>query len=391
MKVAIIGAGVSGLIAGIVESKNNEVYIFDKNSTSCKKLLLTGSGKCNIGNIDNDIKHFHSSNTDKLKSIMTSEKIKDGKLFLESLGLVLKSKNGYLYPYSEKASSVKSLLESVCLYNKVKFLYNFNITDIKRKDNKFIINDMYFDKVIITTGGKSYKNTGSDGSGYNLAKSFNHNIIDTYPSLVSLKTNTGYEKDLAGVRCSAVLDLYVDGKFIKQEVGELQFTKDGISGIAIFNLSRHIKMYVENKSRVEVSVNFIPWFNNSDIFNKNISITCMCDGFLDYKISNVLLDILNIDKNISYSKLSDKDKNRFINILKGYKIRVVDTNSFDVAQVTSGGVDLTEVNENTMESNLVKGVFFAGEVLDLDGDCGGYNLTIAIVTGLIAGGFYDKN
>lgn len=391
MKVAIIGAGVSGLVSAIIESKCNEVYIFEKNNTCCKKLLLTGSGKCNIGNEDNNICHYHSSNMDKLKSIINNKTINDARLFLESLGLVIKNKNGYLYPFSEKASSVKSLLENICLNNKVNFLYNSNINTIKKINDKFVINDMYFDKVIITTGGKSYEKTGSDGSGYNLAKSFNHNIIDPYPSLVGFKTNTGYEKMLAGIRCSAVLSLYVDKKFIKQETGELQFTKDGISGIAIFNLSRHIKKYLENKSRVEVGVNFIPWYTKDEVFNKNISITCMCDGFLDYKLSNVLLDILHIDKNISYNKLSDKDKNRFINLLSNYKINIIDTNSFNEAQVTSGGVDLSKVNEKTLESQLVNGLFFAGEVLDLDGDCGGYNLTIAIITGLIAGGFYDKN
>ena len=247
MKIAVIGAGASGLLASIIASDWGEVDVYEKNNTAGKKLLLTGSGKCNIGNIDNDIKHYHSSNMDFLKKMKLEEKIKDVKKLLEGFGIILKNKNGYLYPFSEKSSSVKSCLLANARVRGVNFYYDVFVDNIIKNKNKFIINGNTYDKVIITTGGKSYEKTGSDGNGYKLAECFNHNIIKTYPSLVGLKTNTGYEKDLFGVRTTVDLSLYVDGSLVKKESGELQFTKDGLSGICIFNLSRDVNKYLEEK------------------------------------------------------------------------------------------------------------------------------------------------
>ena len=391
MKVAIIGAGASGLLASIIASDWCDVDVYEKNNTAGKKLILTGSGKCNIGNIDNDIKHYHSSNMEALEKIITEEKVKDVRKLLEDFGIVLKNKNGYLYPYSEKSSSVKSGLLANARVRGVNFYYDVFVDNIIKNKDKFIINGKTYGKVIITTGGKSYEKTGSDGYGYKLAKSFNHNIIKTYPSLVGLKTNTGYEKDLFGVRTTVDLSLYVDGSLVKKESGELQFTKDGLSGICIFNLSRDVKRYLEEEKCVEIGINFIPWYKSDKIFNKNFELSSVLDGFLDYKLSNVLLDIAKVKRDKHYDELSDVEKERLIDVLTNYKVKVVDTNSFDSSQVTSGGVDLSEVNPDTLESKLVSGLYFAGEILDIDGDCGGYNLTIAFVTALIAGGFYDKN
>ena len=205
MKIAIIGAGASGLLASIIASDCGYVDVYEKNNTAGKKLLLTGSGKCNIGNIDNDIKHYHSSNMEVLKKMKLEEKIKDVIKTLDGFGIILKNKNGYLYPYSEKGSSVKSCLLANARVRGVNFYYGVFVDNIIKNKNKFIINDNTYDKVIITTGGKSYEKTGSDGYGYKLAECFNHNIIKTYPSLVGLKTNTGYEKDLFGVRTTVDL------------------------------------------------------------------------------------------------------------------------------------------------------------------------------------------
>ncbi len=391
MKIAIIGAGASGLLASIIASDCGYVDVYEKNNTAGKKLLLTGSGKCNIGNIDNDIKHYHSSNMEVLKKMKLEEKIKDVKKTLEDFGIILKNKNGYLYPYSEKSSSVKSGLLANARVRGVNFYYDVFVDNIIKNKNKFIINGKSYDKVIITTGGKSYEKTGSDGYGYKLAECFNHNIIKTYPSLVGLKTNTGYEKDLFGVRTTVDLSLYVDDSLVKKESGELQFTKDGLSGICIFNLSRDVNKYLEENKCVEIGINFVPWYKSDKILYKNYELSSVLDGFLDYKLSNVLLDIAKVKHDKRYDELSKIEKNRLINVLTNKRVKIIDTNSFNEAQVTSGGVDLSEVNPFTLESRLVSGLYFAGEILDIDGDCGGYNLTIAFVTALIAGGFYDKN
>ena len=146
----------------------------------------------------------------------------------------------------------------------------------------------------------------------------------------------------------------------------------------------------ENKC-VEIGINFVPWYKSDKILYKNYELSSVLDGFLDYKLSNVLLDIAKVKHDKRYDELSKIEKNRLINVLTNRRVKIVDTNSFNEAQVTSGGVDLSDVNPYTLESRLVSGLYFAGEILDIDGDCGGYNLTIAFVTALIAGGFYDKN
>ena len=366
--------------------------VFDGNSDAGKKLLLTGNGRCNIGNVNNDLSKYHSSNDELIKQVISEQNINIIKNVFENIGLVIKNKNGYLYPYSEKSSSVLSVLKSACINNNVKFKFNSIIDKIEKLNEKFLINNEEFDKVIITTGGCSYPKTGSTGIGYFFASSFGHNIVPLNPSLMPVITNTGLEKDWAGKRCEVLVTLLENNKKIKQEHGEIQFTNYGLSGICVFNLSRNICVGLKNGLKEEISINFVPWLNNETletfIENKNISkktIFEVCDGFLDYRITEVLLKYLKINKNKKWNELSYSEKNNFCNTLKDFKIEVVGTKDFLDAQVTSGGICLNEINLNTMESKLVKNLYFAGEVLDLDGDCGGYNLTIAFITGMLAG------
>lgn len=388
MKVAIIGAGPAGLAAAKNASKMHDVVVFDGNNTAGKKLLLTGSGRCNIGNTNNDLSKYHSSNNELIPKIINDKNIDKVNNFFKEIGLVLKNKNGYLYPYSEKSSSVLS-----CLKNSLHIDFRFNtyIENIKRKDDKFIINGEVFDKVIITTGGLSYPKTGSTGEGFHLAKKFGHKIIDLNPSLMALETNTGLEKELSGTRCEVNVSSYIDGRKIKEEHGELQLTSFGLSGICIFNLSRDIRLALNEKKSCEVRINFCPWTDDLSKYmeeNKDKSLTNICDGFLDYKLTNLFLKILKI-KDKKWCELKIDEKSKFIDTLTNFKFSIEGTKGYLDAQVTSGGVSLEEINLETMESKLVKNLYFAGEVLDLDGDCGGYNLTISFITGLVAGDHHD--
>ena len=392
MKVAVIGAGASGLMASLFASKNNDVVVFDGNSDAGKKLLLTGNGRCNIGNVNNDLCKYHSSNDELIKQVINEQNINKVRNVFENIGLVIKNKNGYLYPFSEKSSSVLSVLKNACINNNVKFKFNTIIEKVERVKEKFLINDDLFDKVIITTGGCSYPTTGSTGIGYSIASSFDHSIISLNPSLMPVITNIGLEKDWAGKRCEVLITLLENDRKIKQEHGEIQFTNYGLSGICIFNLSRNIALGLKNGLKEEISINFVPWLNDVSletfIENKSISNKTtfeVCDGFLDYKITEILLKYLKINKNKKWNELSHSEKNNFCNALKNFKVEVIGTKDYLDAQVTSGGINLNEINLDTMESKLVKNLYFAGEVLDLDGDCGGYNLTIAFITGLLAG------
>ena len=383
MKTAIIGGGPAGLIAA--SRINSDVHIFDKNSDVGKKLLLTGNGRCNFWNDDIELNHFHSNNSECLNRFITSNNLNSVYNYLSSMGIVPIIKNGYYYPYSGKASSVKSILKQSCFH--VTFHNDTDISEVKYENNKFIINGMKFDKLIIATGSKSYPKTGSSGDGYDFAQKFGHSIIPINPSLVQLVTNTGLEKNWANIRCQVVVS-----HSNHKEEGELQFTNYGLSGICIFNLSRDIRIGLNNGKKEVVHINFVPWCNNLEEYLNSLSLrkkkstlTELCDGFIDYKLLNILLKYASINSNSSWDTISNKEKVKFIKILTDFEVSITDTNGFDNAQTCSGGIPLSEVNLKTFESLKQPNLYFCGEVLDVDGDCGGYNLMLAFLTGYLVG------
>ena len=392
MKVAIIGGGPSGLTAAYYA--RGKIHIFDKNSDCGKKLLLTGNGKCNYFNKDQDIKYYHSYNKELIKNIITKNNIDRVINFTNELGLIPKYKNNYCYPYSGLASSVKESLKKACIEKGVIFHKTQDIKDIEYKNNKYYINNEEFDKVVIATGAKSYPKTGSDGFGYEIAKKFKHNINPVNPTLVQVITNTGLEKHWAGIRCDVTVSHYENNTLIKQEDGELQFTDYGLSGICIFNLSRDIKIGIENNKREYIHINFVPWYQDNNFLefmnerNKSLpnrNITELCDGFISYKLLMVILKKIGIKNDEHWNELSRDDKKSFVNALTNFEVEVIDTKGFLNAQTCSGGVPLEELNLNTLESLKQKGLYFCGEVIDVDGDCGGYNLTFAFLSGILVG------
>lgn len=402
MKIAVIGGGPSGLVASINAKNNfNEVYLFDKNSDFGKKLLLTGNGKCNYWNEFQDISKYHSTNNDALKKIITTNNLRNTKEFLDSLGIIPYIKNGYYYPFSNQAASIKTILVEEAMNKGVIFKTNTEIKDIIKDKNFKVYYDNLceeFDVVVIATGSKSYEKTGSDGYGYNIAKSFNINVLNINPSLVQLVTNTGLEKKWAGIRTLVKIKANE-----KEEEGEIQFTDYGISGICVFNISRNIAINLANKKKQKVKINFIPWFNGSnedflkyldelDIKLNKKNISNLCDGFLNYKLTNILASKSKIDNNKKWSELTDTKKMTFINNIHNLEVDVIDTKGFDNAQVCSGGISLDEIKYETLEIKKVSNLYFCGEVLDVDGDCGGYNLSFAFLSGLLVGrSIYDKS
>ena len=384
-KIGIIGGGYSGVISAIYASKNNEVTILERNSDLLKKLLLTGNGRCNYFNSVMSLDKFHSYNNELIEDIITMDNIEELDNFFINLGLFTKVKNGYYYPYSNQATSVKDLLVSKLNELKVNIKTDYLVKTVEKKDNKFIVNDeLEFDKIIISTGGKAYPKTGSDGIGYDLLKSFGHKITKLSPSLVQITSDNKYLKELSGIRSEALLSLFDKDKKIKEELGELQFTDYGISGICTFNISSYLREGIDNKY---ILVNFMPLdIKSFTLFmESNNTIFERLEGILNYKLIKVLLKLSNISNDDHWNTISNKQKEDLINNLFNYKVNITGTKSFDNSQVTAGGLDLSEINPKTMESKLVDNLYVTGEVLDLDGDCGGYNLTIAFITGYIAG------
>ena len=385
-KVGIIGGGYSGVISAIYASKNNEVTILERNNTLLKKLLLTGNGRCNYFNSVITLDKFHSYNENLIEDIITMDNIEELDNFYTNLGLIPKIKNGYYYPYSNQASSVKDLLIGKLHELNINVKTNYLVESIEKKNNKFIINnELEFDKIIVSTGGKAYPKTGSDGIGYELLKKFGHSITKLNPSLVQITSDNKYIKELSGIRCDANLSLFDKDKKIKEELGELQFTDYGISGICTFNISSYLRDGIDNKY---ILINFMPIdIKSFNLFmnGSNNTIFERLEGILNYKLIKVLLKLSGIKENEKWIDISSKQKEDLINNLFNYKVNITGTKSYDSSQVTAGGLDLSEININNMESKKVPGLFVTGEVLDLDGECGGYNLTLCFITGYIAG------
>lgn len=393
MKVAIIGAGASGLMASIEASKKHDVVVYERNNQALKKLLLTGSGRCNLYNINNSYDKYHSSNKEIIKEIISKDELDNYLNIFQSMGLVVTNKNGYYYPISQNSQNVRAVLLNEAIKNNVKFKYDTLIEKIEYKNNKFFLAGDAFDKVIVTTGSKVFPKTGSDGIGYKIAKDFNHTITKLYPSLVSLITNTGYENKWAGKRVHGTVSLFINDKIIKSETGEIQFNKTGISGICVLNLSREVLINLNENNKVYVSINFLDWDQSKIItyFDKfkDKTISKIFDGFIDYEIANILFSKYKINKDKTWDKFSIREKEIVIEALLNFKVEIIGTKDFNEAQVCRGGIKLTEINPHTLESKLVKGLYFAGEILDVDGDCGGYNLTFAFLSGKKAGELND--
>ena len=393
-KVFIIGGGASGLTAAIKASRNgNDVTIFEKNEKLGKKILMTGNGKCNYWNENQSIKMYHSSGD--YTKIVNQLNLTKAHAFLDSIGIVPFIKNGYYYPNSNQAISVVNALVDEAINNGVKII-NEEVTNVDKKDNKFIINNKYeSDVLIVATGGKAAPKTGSDGFGYELAKKFGHNIIKPLPALVGLETE-GNLKELSGIRLMGEANLFINNEFIQKEFGEIQINDYGFSGIPIMQLSSNAIKAIDEDKNVSISINLLPNISDDilglrsflkvqDRHLNNKTISQILDQLFNYKLSNYLLKISKIDNNFKIEKLTNDYLDLLCHNILNFNFKVLKDHGFDNAQTTSGGVDLKEVNLDTLESNKVNGLYFCGEVLDVDCACGGYNLSFAWITGLIAG------
>lgn len=402
MRVVIIGGGASGLVAAIyAANNNNRVILIDKNSNFGKKILVTGNGKCNYWNKDISLKHYHSNNLDVLDKIITDKNKIEIENFFKRIGIVPRIKDNYYYPYSNQASSIQTALIKEAYLRKVEFINNCEVLDVIKEDDKFkVVTDkqiLVCDKVIISTGTKASNKNLTSNLGYEVARKFNHQIIKPLPALVQIKLNETYLKEWHGIRSDVLVKMYEDNKFIKEEVGEIQLTDYGVSGICILQLSSLISRGLYNKKKEQIEINFLNslGINNSDDFirfmddrNKLVisrSISELLDGILNYKLVNLFLKRSKIDRDLLWDEIDFNKKYELGKMLTGLRVMVSGTNDFDCAQVCSGGIMLREINPDNMESLLVKGLYFTGEVLDVDGECGGFNLGFAWISGYLAG------
>ncbi len=394
MRVVVIGAGASGLVCAISLARRGiEVSVVERLNSNGKKILVTGNGRCNYWNEDFNSNHFFSNNMNFINDVNTLENRKMVLDFFESVGIVPNIKNGYYYPMSMQASSVRDTLLNEAKKLKIKFINDFNVKDIKRINEKFFIisdnGEIVSDKVIIACGSYSYYKDKT--TIYDICQKLGHKILPVLPSLVQLVGSDSFYKEWDGVRSNVKVKLLINNLFIKEEIGEVMLTNYGVSGICIFNLSGYVNRALHNKKDVKVLIDFLPTIDNLYEFLEERS------KIVDYKLYEFLLSLLNnklvdvilkrcdLDKEAYWNNLNLIEKNNLVKRIKEFEVNIISSKSFDNSQVCTGGVDTLEIDSSTMESKICNNLYIIGETLDVDGECGGYNLGFAWLTGLIAG------
>lgn len=389
--VIIIGAGASGCFLALTlkyKNPNLKIALIEKNDKLGKKLLITGNGRCNLGNTNINIDNYNSSSS--LEKFANSLQKNEYLNYLKKFGILIKKEDTStrLYPYSNQAITVCKSFERALENENVKLIYNYDVKKATYENSSFVLNnDLKCKKLVVATGGKTYIKTESKDNGYSILKSFGHTITKLYPALTFLKTDHKYIKDLQGVRANVVVSLSVDGSVLKKEEGQVQFTKDALSGICIFNLSRDVNRYLKDNKKVEIVVDLVPDYNRAYIeyylkefsdYNVVDAISCI----LNKKIAQVVSNKLKLsDKKIS--GLSNSELENISYALKNMHFNIIETGDFKAAQVTNGGAKLDEFTSG-LESLRKPLLYAIGEVLDVDGKCGGYNLSWAFNSALIA-------
>ena len=380
-KVIIVGGGASGLMCALNSKTNlNEVIILERNSTPGKKILASGNGRCNFYNDDQDINRYHSE-SDKINSLFEeSNRVLD---VFNSLGVKYSVKNGYYYPYSNKSETINNTLINECVKKGIEIKCDYEVTSIKKENDKFIINDeLEGDILVLSTGSMSGVNY-EKFYGYELLDSFNLNIIRPLPSLTKLVCEGSFFNKWNGIRTKALVSSFSNDELIKEESGEILLTDYGISGICVFNISRDIVRLLDDGKNASVKINFLEDYSIEEVFNNDLTIKETLDRVLDDKLVDVILNKYHISGNKKYDELNNEEKNNIRHGLYAFELNVIDYKDFKSSQVTQGGLSLDELNDN-FEVNSVPNLFVIGELLDIDGDCGGYNLTSAFLTALKA-------
>lgn len=399
-EIAVIGGGAAGMTAAVfAAAAGAAVTVFEKNDRVGKKILSTGNGRCNFSNENMDVAFFRGSGTALADNILDRFGVAQTKDFFSSLGMRIRDRGGYLYPASDQASTVLDLLRYELARRNIVVHTGEAVRELScdRNKEKFLVRGQkksgYYDAVILACGGCAAPNTGSDGDGFRLAKQFGHRIITPVPALVALRCKEKFYKQAAGVRCDAGLTLRVAGKTVCEERGELQLTDYGISGIPTFQISRFAARALLEKKSAVVRISFLPDFDEADseaFFQSRLREACedtmdvFVTGIVNKKIGRMLLKLAGIRETEKAKDVLPAAFDRLWRLYCGLETEVSGTNGFDKAQVSAGGVDCGEVTDSLM-SKRQPGLYFAGEILDIDGICGGYNLQWAWSSGAVAG------
>lgn len=402
--VIIVGGGASGLVAAITSARRGQsVLVIEHKEKVAKKILATGNGKCNYSNTYFDEEVYRSDQPSFVYPVLEQFGVADTIAFFEELGVYPKDRNGYLYPNSGQAASILDVLRMEVERLHVTVLCEEHVEAVNKKKKSFEVKTnktVYLGKaVILCTGGKASENLGSDGSGYQLAKAFGHRCIPVVPALTALRSPKKFFKAVSGVRTDVKITLLVDRKKVATQEGELQLTDYGVSGIPTFQISRYATRALYEKKMVDVVIDFLPnlSFNESvDLIqrriksNKNKTVEQFFVGLLNNKLSSQLIKEAGVSADRQVGSLGKQDIKQLLDTIKSFTAPINDSNAFSQSQVCAGGIDTRDISPDTMESKLMPGLFFAGELVDVDGTCGGYNLQWAWSSGFVAGSHCNR-
>ena len=434
--VAVIGGGAAGMMAAIEAARAGAIVtLIEKNPQLGKKLATTGNGRCNYTNLDmgdrigGKFRGFHPEFAAPALDALPPEAVLD---WFRAIGVEPRFRGSYVYPNSDQASAVVDALREELHRLSVKVHYNAEVKSVQRIDTDTEVsaakasmpgkaasaseirekrNAGYFmiqctdavvkaDRVILAAGSKAAPKTGSNGDGYFIARKLGHTIVPYVPALCGIRCAGDAFRALAGIRTEAALELVIDGHSVDREAGELQLVDYGISGIPVFQLSRYAAYALQEGKKAAVYINFLPGCTDEAEDPRECALRLyrqrqqrlvgrkmesFFTGLLHQKLGQLLLRMASVRPELPVAELSEKQLRSLASLSVRFKAECVEMNGFLQAQVVAGGVDTTEVDPGTMASRLVPGLYFAGEVLDIDGICGGYNLQWAWASGFVAG------
>lgn len=397
MKVLIVGGGASGMMAALTaaEDPHNHVTLLERQNRVGRKLLATGNGRCNLTNLHAQVSHYHGRRPEFVQSCLSQFSVPDTLQLFRTLGLLTVTEpSGKVYPFSDQANSVVDVLRFALQNRGVDLRCGCEVQSVSRKARGYSVKtaeeSFYGDKLIIACGGAAGSKLGGTDLGYRLLSSMGHSVTELHPSLVQLKADTTFTRALKGVRADARLTLKRDGRTVMENCGEVQFTDFGISGPAIFEMSREASFGGEQVLLLDL----LPPLDESELTSflaqkqlamPQVTLEDFLTGMLHNRLGRVVLKQAGFDLTRTAQTVSAQELQGIAHQIKYFPLIITGVMGLELAQVTAGGVSTDEFRPDTLESRLCPGLFATGEVLDIDGDCGGFNLQWAWSSGRVAG------
>ncbi len=399
-KIYVCGGGASGMCAAIYAARNGaQVCIIEKNDCLGKKLSMTGNGRCNLTNLDMSEDCYNGAARSRMKDWLGTYGANDVICFFKSLGVVVKSEDGYIYPVSGQAKTVVDALKNEIVRLGIEVVYKEQLKSVNSLKNGLleIVTDKSryeADRCIIAVGSLSgVKSTMSTGDGYYICKKLGMKIKDTFPALVGFKCDKDEYLPEKGVRCDARISFILGSEVLASEQGELQITSDGISGIPVMQASRDVIRFVEEKKPVYATIDFFPDHDESEFDSLKKDMLRLKDertvsefllGFANQGVTDMILNRMKLSKTMKMKNISDSMAECILDSYRNLKLKISDSYGYQASQVTSGGVSIAEIGSD-FSFNKNRNIYVIGELLDVDGRCGGYNLQFAFTSGSISG------